>query len=718
MNGLKLIGFARYLDMKIVVIGPTLLTKRCLEAILKKSEDEIAAVFTLKDQHAPYKARFVSFDDLAEKYGFKLYKVDNINDEENVSIIKEINPDLILELGWSQIISGKIINLAKKGCVGVHAAMLPKNRGGASLNWALIKGEKNWGITLYYLNEKVDKGKIIAQKPIKIEEQDNITSLHEKSDFCTIELLMENLPLIREDKVEPIEQDESQATYLSTRKPIEGLIIWDKQAGEIHNLVRALTGDFPGAFTFFNDKKLFIWESETNSLAESPESGAKPGEIVSIASPAGIAIQTGQGFLSAKKVQLEGETIMTASDFAKKYNLGIGNVLGGEIAFKKEIEKWLLHSGIQNLNGKDDTNGAFNAWYDLKLNSYPYVYSEITGYGITTLLYLNSIEKNPLLIDRAVKAADWLINHALLDSGGVLTRKYSSPKPEGDDYFFESGLVFAFDSGMVLFALANLFKETRKEKYLKAAKKIADFLLTLQREDGLFEPIYNTKTGEFINTTRKWSSQSGSFLAKLSLSFLALYDITKDEKYKEAAVKVCQAALKFQEPDGRFISFRNTGATHLHPHCYTCEALYYTGKKLKNDVFIKAALKGTVWALNNQLLDGGLPCFCDKAGVNRNQRSDVLTQVLRLAVYFLNDEDNDDEGCIKARKSDIYNLASKLLSFQNAEGEQAGGFYYGWTEEGKRLPHLNSWCSMFSLQALHNLGDYLNNRKISIDYLI
>lgn len=685
--------------MRIVVIGPTLLTRRCLEAILEKADDEVAAVFALTNKHALKKARFAVFDDLAERYKFKLYKVDDINDNKNVEEIKKINPDLILELGWSQILSGKIIKIPKKGCVGVHAAMLPKNRGGASLNWALIKGEKDWGISLYYLDEKVDTGKVIAQKALKIDGRDTITTLHDKSDAATIKLLTENLPLIRNDKVKVIKQDDSQATYLSTRKPIEGFIIWDKTAKEIYNLIRALSGDFGGAFVFLNDKKLFIWQAE---IGQNLQAGLKAGQIIDISEQEGIFIQTGEGALLLKRTQLEGDVPMSADDFARKYNLEKGDYFGGSLKFKDEVKNWLFDSGIQN------ADGGFNAWYDLKSNSYPYIYSEITGYGITALLYLDSITN-------AVKAADWIIKHALLDSGAVLARKYSDSWQGSRDYSFESGDVFSFDTGMVLFGMVNLFKHTGKGKYLKTAKRIANFLLTMQKKDGLFNPIYHSKADKFDDRNDKWSTQAGSFHAKLSLGLLAAYDITGEKKYQESAIKICDATFKFQEADGRFITSRDEGTTHLHPHCYSCEGLYYAGKKLESDAYMKAAFKGIIWALKNQLLDGGMPCIYDKnTGFNRNQRSDTLAQVLRLAIYFL----ADGAALIQDYKSNIYNLASKLLSFQKTEGKQAGGFYYGYTEDGKRMDHINSWCSMFALQSLRNLDDYLNNRKLSIDYLI
>lgn len=704
-------------DMKIVVIGPSLLTRNCLQAILREGKYEISALFCLKDRYAQEKARFAVFDDLAEKHNFDLYKIDNINSDKNIKIIENINPDLIIQLGWSQIISEEIISIPKKGCIGIHGSMLPKGRGGASFNWALIKDEKTCGTTLFYMDKSLDRGKIIAQKEIRIEERDTVKTLQEKEDAIASDFLIKYLPLIRDGKINSFEPNKEAATYLPARKPIQGFIFWDKKTREIHNLIRALTDPYPGAFVYFNNEKLIIWESEEFFSAEDFFGNYLPGTVIKILKQEGVVVKTGESApLLIKKMGFVGGVPMWADDFAERYGLKEGDGLGGGYKFLRDAEKWLVNSGIQNYDAGNDSFGGFNAWYDLKNKQYSYIYSEITGYGITALLYLNSINKNIDLVVRARAAADWLLENAFLDCGAVLTRKYIQSESDNPDHSFDSKIVYAFDIGMVLFGIANLYKITGDEKYKEAAKKIGDFLLTMQKPNGLFWPVYNAKTGEFSDTDNKWSTQSGSFHSKVALGLLVLRDITDDEKYSSAARRICDEALKFQQSNGRFISFRDTGATHMHPHCYSCEGLLYAGKKLKNEKYIAAAEKGTVWALENNLPDGGAPCIYDEsAGFNNNQRSDTLAQVLRLALYFLNDGASIME---KKYKSAIYNLASKLISFQKTGGGEIGGFYYGCTEEGKKNDHINSWCSMFSIQALSNIEKHCAGNKLSMDYLI
>lgn len=703
--------------MKIIIIGPSLLTRNCLQAILREGGYKISALFCLKDKYADEKARFAVFDDLAEKYNFDLHKIDNINSEKNIKIIKDIGPDLIIQLGWSQIISEEIINIPKKGCIGIHGSMLPKGRGGASFNWALIKDEKNCGTTLFYMDRGLDKGKIIAQKEIKIEERDTVKTLQEKEDAVAGDLLIKYLPLIRDGKIKLFEQNEENATYLPTRKPIQGFIFWGKKTREIHNLIRALTDPYPGAFIYFNNEKLIIWESEEIGSTGNWPKNYLPGTIIKILEQRGIVVKTGDSApLLIKKMGFSDGAPMWADDFAGKYGLKEGDKLGDGYKFLRDAEKWLINSGIQNYNADNDFFGGFNAWYDLKNKQYSYIYSEITGYGITALLYFNSINKNIDFVARARAAADWLLKNALLDCGAVLTRKYLQPELNNPVYSFDSKIVYAFDTGMVLFGMANLYKATGDEKYKAAAKKIGDFLLTMQKPDGFFWPVYSAKTGEFSDTDNKWSTQSGSFHSKLALGLLALRDIIDDEKYNNAVIRICDEALKFQQSNGRFASFRDTGATHMHPHCYSCEGLFYAGKKLKDVRYVAAAMKGVIWSLENHLSDGGMPCiYNESSGFNNNQRSDTLAQVLRLAIYFLNDGAKIIE---EKHKSDVYNLASKLISFQKTEGEQTGGFYYGCAEDGKKMDHINSWCSMFGVQALSNLERHCAGYKLDPDYLV
>jgi len=361
-------------------------------------------------------------------------------------------------------------------------------------------------------------------------------------------------------------------------------------------------------------------------------------------------------------------------------------------------KNWLLNSGIQNTSINNKTNGGFNSWFDIKSKEYPFIYSEITGYGISTLLYLNKIYREKKLVERAELAARWLINFSLHESGGVRTRYYFDNKIQ-KEYFFKNGFLYTFDSGMVLYGLVNLFKQTKKQIYLKVAEKMADFLIRCQKKDGTFYAAYDFKNDEFIDTQDKWSTQSGSFHSKLSLGLLDIFSIIKDNSYKRSAEKICEAVLKFQDKSGRFVSFKKFPETHLHPHCYSAEGLLYAGIKLNKKKFIKSAANACEWTLNNQLKNGGVPCMFLNNLFIPYERSDILAQTLRLGAILFHL--GELRGSLISNKLD--KLENRLVTFQNLDNvvkKQKGGFFYGWDENGNRLNHLNSWCTMFAIQAI------------------
>jgi len=357
-------------------------------------------------------------------------------------------------------------------------------------------------------------------------------------------------------------------------------------------------------------------------------------------------------------------------------------------------KNWVLNSGIQNMTGNNC--GGFNSWFDTKTGKYPYVYSEITGYGITTLLFLKRVF-NEDYDDRARLAADWLINNAASDRWGVKTRHYQQDMAEFESYSFERGKIYAFDNGMVLYGLINLYKDCKDEKYLEFSKKIADFLInTMRKDDGTFFASYDPKTRDREDLPAKWSSQSGSYHAKIALGLTDLYDVTKDDSYKDVVLDLCRASMTFQDPTGRFITSREDKSTHLHPHAYSAEGLLYAGMYFNKDEFISSAEKAVMWALDNQYEDGGIPKKFVNSGFIELYRSDVLAQILRLAVILKGLGRLDQKHAAMMEK-----LKNKLLNFQHDSDDlQAGGFYYGFTLDGVKKKHINSWCSMFALQAL------------------
>jgi|SRR3989344_3049852 len=355
-------------------------------------------------------------------------------------------------------------------------------------------------------------------------------------------------------------------------------------------------------------------------------------------------------------------------------------------------KNWLINSGIQNLEGEH--KGAFNSWFDINTKKYPYAYSEITGYGITTLLFMYQLNKENVFLERAKMAADWIMNKATHKSGGILTRYfYEETEFMGS---FENEEIFLFDCGMVLNGMVSLYDTTKDKKYLIFCKRLADFILNKQKPDGGFYAVYNGKNNSLIDNGEKWSTQSGALHNKLAIGLLKLHQITKEEKYKESAINACENNKKFFKNDGRVVNFSKTGNSLFHPHCYAIEGLYAAGNYLNNKEYLELAKKATKYLFTIQKENGGIPQMFKDGKLVEFERSDILGQTLRAGILF------------SIEKIKLEKLKNRLFEFQNLEGEQKGGFKYGFDDSGKKYDHLNSWCTMFALQAMILLENKVN----------
>ena len=355
-----------------------------------------------------------------------------------------------------------------------------------------------------------------------------------------------------------------------------------------------------------------------------------------------------------------------------------------ETSFEK-ASHWLLDSGIQR------ENGAFSAWLDLDKGKNSFEYSEITGYGITSLVFLNSIKENGRLIERAKRASQWLGSHAISSEGAVLARNYMRWEQPNAKFSFEGGNCFAFDAGMVLNGLVNLYGLTKEQAVLDNALKVGNFLAEKMFENGKMHAVYNVKSGKVVDSWEKWSLQPGSYHAKASIGLLGLSEVGGEEKFAKTAISLCENALALQQPDGRFVTNQGNGSTHLHPHLYSAVGLLFAGEKVGERCFVDAAEKAVEWVFANQTENGGVDAFFSGKW-NQSQRSDVLAQLLRLACAL------KAKGRLEGVADEkLTRLEERLLQFQH----ESRGFLYGKDLDLKERNCVNAWCTMFALQALH-----------------
>ena len=298
--------------MKAVVLAYNNIGCEGIKALLGNGF-EIQAVFTHKDDPNE-NIWFQSVAELASEKGIPLYAPANINHPLWVAKIRKMNPDFIFSFYYRDMVRKDILDIPAKGCINLHGSLLPKYRGRCPLNWAVINGEKETGVTLHYMTEKPDNGDILAQEKFAIGANDTAKDVHMNATRAAAKLLKAALPKLRKGTLKAVKQDEKKASYFGGRKPEDGAIDWGKTASEVRNLVRGVTRPYPGAFSFLGEKKYIFWDvSEAKGAAK-----AFPGTVLSV-NP--LTIACGKGAVTVNYAQQEGGLYSSGAQLAEDCKL-------------------------------------------------------------------------------------------------------------------------------------------------------------------------------------------------------------------------------------------------------------------------------------------------------------------------------------------------------------------------------------------------------------
>ena len=230
---------------------------------------EVSAVFTYEDDPAE-NCWFGSVAKLARSRGIPVFTPKNVNEPEWVQKIERLKPEVIFSFYYRDLIRRPIRVIPTHGCVNLHGSLLPKYRGRSPVNWQLVNGETESGVTLHYIIGRADAGDIIGQERVEVGPEDTAIVLYRKLLAAAERVLHRHLRGVLDGVAPRTKQDESQATVFGGRKPEDGLLDWRRPAWELHNLVRAVAPPWPGAFTFAEDGKVMI-------LRTRPCEKARPG---------------------------------------------------------------------------------------------------------------------------------------------------------------------------------------------------------------------------------------------------------------------------------------------------------------------------------------------------------------------------------------------------------------------------------------------------------
>lgn len=287
--------------MRIVVLGYHNIGCRCLEVLIRKNQN-VVAVFTHQDD-PDENVWFDSVADLARAHGLPCHFPGNINDPGWVDRLRALRPDLIFSFYFRQMLSRKILAVPSRGAINLHGSYLPWYRGRCPVNWVLVNGERETGVTLHYMVERPDAGDIIAQAKVAIDSEDTALTLYRKMEKAAARVLDQALPQIVAGTNARTAQKLSEGSYFGGRRPKDGWIDWTKSSIEIHNLIRAVTRPYPGAFSFLRGKKLFVWKAKALDSIASMEN--KPPGTIEI-QDGSILVATGHGAIRILECQIEG----------------------------------------------------------------------------------------------------------------------------------------------------------------------------------------------------------------------------------------------------------------------------------------------------------------------------------------------------------------------------------------------------------------------------
>ncbi|MBO5712578.1 MAG: methionyl-tRNA formyltransferase [Clostridia bacterium] len=307
--------------MKIVYLGTPDFSVKPLESILN-SRHEVLAVVTQPDKPVGRKAIITPCDvkRFAIEKGLKTLSYNKIR-VEGVDDLKALNPDIMVTCAYGQILSREILDIPKYGVINVHASLLPKYRGSSPIQWSIINGETETGVTIMQTEEGVDTGAIISQQKTQILPTETAGELFDRLSVIGANLIVKTLDDIEAGNYATKEQNHALATHTSILKKQDGIINFNASAGEVYNLIRGLN-PWPVAFTYLGGKTLKIYSATV------VDGVGKAGEIIAYDKTNGFIVATSNKALKINELQLEGSKKMSASEFMLGRKLTVGQILG------------------------------------------------------------------------------------------------------------------------------------------------------------------------------------------------------------------------------------------------------------------------------------------------------------------------------------------------------------------------------------------------------
>tara|TARA_A100001011_G_scaffold16199_2_gene16822 strand:- start:18680 stop:19564 length:885 start_codon:yes stop_codon:yes gene_type:complete len=282
--------------MKVFFIGSVRFSEKILKTLIDLNA-EIVGISSIKN--SKLNSDFTNLGNIALKNKIPINFDDNINSKKSLKFIRSKNPDVIFCMGLSKLIKRELLEIPKVGVVGYHPSLLPRNRGRHPLIWALVLGLRQTGSTFFFMDEGADSGPIISQEKVQIKKSDTANSLYKKIEITASKQLKKFFPILKNNKLKPLKQNNKSASYWRKRSNKDGMINWNMSSEVIYNLVRALSKPYPGATFIYKDRLIKLWKCKIISYKNC---NIEPGKVLNTKNNQ-ILVKTSNGAISLLEIE-------------------------------------------------------------------------------------------------------------------------------------------------------------------------------------------------------------------------------------------------------------------------------------------------------------------------------------------------------------------------------------------------------------------------------
>jgi methionyl-tRNA formyltransferase len=331
---------------RLVFVGAVHEAEPALRAVLD-GPAEVAAVVTTTEETTRRHSGHVDLAPLARAGGVPVIRTDDVNRAGTVEAIRALAPDLLVVIGWSRLIRDELLEVPPRGCVGCHASLLPRHRGRAPVNWAMIRGETLVGNTMMLLAPGADTGDIVDQRAIGVDPEDTCATVYAKVGDAGADMLRQHLPALLAGTAPRRRQRADEGDLLPKRTPAMGITDWTRTARAIHDWIRAQTLPYPGAFTCLDGRKVMLWRSLVPTQRQTSGS-TRPGEVLGGGAD-GVRIGTGTGPIVVTQMSWPGQPPEPAWHWCERARIRPGAVFD---AVDRATAHWALGLGPEPVHGE------------------------------------------------------------------------------------------------------------------------------------------------------------------------------------------------------------------------------------------------------------------------------------------------------------------------------------------------------------------------------